>query len=217
MEHRMPFSCKHEGCSVSKHTAKGYCAKHYTQFKRKGRTFAVTQKDPNEVLDKGNHYELILTGLDMEETGRAKIDKEDLHLVQSVGRWYLTNGYVFNRHSKTLMHRLIMKVDDTFDVDHKRTGFKYRSDNRKSNIRVCTQTQNNLNINMHKDNTSGYKGVVKSGDKWKARICVKGKITNLGTFINIEDAARAYKKAAKQMHKDFLHSSLRSKQSPQGP
>lgn len=46
---------------------------------------------------------------------------------------------------------------------------------------------------------TGFKGVAKSGAKWRAKIVIDGKAKCLGTFKLIEDAARAYDKIAKEL------------------
>jgi hypothetical protein len=72
-------------------------------------------------------------------------------------------------------------------------------DNRRSNLRVATNSENHANSGPHKDNSSGFKGVGFRKDirKWRAQIKV-GDASNkyLGTFVTPEDAARAYDHAA---------------------
>lgn len=73
-------------------------------------------------------------------------------------------------------------------------------DNRRENLRVCTQAQNIRNRNkLRKAKTSKFKGV--SWDKrrglWLARIGTgNGKLKNLGRFKTEEAAARAYNESA---------------------
>jgi hypothetical protein len=46
-------------------------------------------------------------------------------------------------------------------------------------------------------NRSGYRGVFATARRqWRALICVRGKVTHIGTFESREDAAAAYAKAA---------------------
>ena len=55
------------------------------------------------------------------------------------------------------------------------------------------------------NNTSGYRGVYKrENSRWRAAIGFKGKVYNLGTFLNLEDAVAARKKAEKELYEPFL-------------
>lgn len=74
------------------------------------------------------------------------------------------------------------------------------TNNRISNLRLATRSQNNANTRCRRDSGSGVKGVgrhQKSG-KWRARIEVNGKSKFLGLFDRIEDASNAYQRAAVQ-------------------
>lgn len=84
------------------------------------------------------------------------------------------------------------------DIDHIN---RVRNDNRWSNLRECTQSQNSANTGVRVDNTSGYKGVVwlKKRYKWKAQIMVKQKQIYLGQYNDIKDAAIAYNIKAKEL------------------
>lgn len=199
--------CSIETCN-SKHYGKGYCQKHYWQFKRTGKVLENTLKDFNVVIEKNNYYEIILVSVKTNKQYTCKIDKEDLEKVKKVGRWFLDKkGYVANNTGKyTFMHRLIMDAGKETQIDHVKTGKKYKRDNRKKNLRVCTSTQNNWNKSKPKTNTSGYKGVCLTKDgKWVSQICVKGKRIYLGRFDSPEEASKSYQKAAKKYHKEFYN------------
>ena len=55
-------------------------------------------------------------------------------------------------------------------------------------------------------NTSGCRGVYfdKRTGKWRARLKFKGKLMNLGSYTNFEDAVKARKEAEKRIYGEFL-------------
>lgn len=86
--------------------------------------------------------------------------------------------------------------EDPLDfIDHKNGQ---RDDNRFENLRVATNSQNQANRGIPKNNTSGVKGVrwQSSRGKWIAMITIHGKAINLGCYDSIVDAAKAYRNAA---------------------
>jgi len=96
-----------------------------------------------------------------------------------------------------LMHRLIMNAPKGKSVDHIVAITDEENDNRKSNLRVCTQSQNRQNYKgTNPNNTSGHIGVTwdKSRNKWFSHIRVNWKQKNLGYYNNIEDAIEARRK-----------------------
>ena len=58
--------------------------------------------------------------------------------------------------------------------------------------------------NLRKDNTSGYRGVVKTKRGYKAQIGFKGKNYYLGTYDKLSDAIDARRKAEDEMYEPFL-------------
>jgi len=104
-----------------------------------------------------------------------------------------------------LMHRLILKIlKSKLQVDHLN---HITLDNRKCNIRVCTQSENLQNCNKYNNNTSGYKGVNynKINKKWQASIGVNKAKIYIGSYINPIDAAKAYNEAAIKYHGEFAN------------
>jgi Demerecviridae HNH endonuclease len=73
-----------------------------------------------------------------------------------------------------------------------------RDDNRISNLRIATNSQNQANVGRCRRNTSGYKGVSydKGLGKWRAAIRRGGPPQTIGLFGSPEDAHAAYLKKA---------------------
>ena len=96
------------------------------------------------------------------------------------------------------MHRQILglKQGDKRQGDHKESGSTL--DNRRSNLRIATPSQNVHNSRTPSDNKSGYKGVSfnQQMNKWVAYITVRGQHFHLGYHTTIETARAAYRAAA---------------------
>lgn len=80
-----------------------------------------------------------------------------------------------------------------------------RGDNRISNLRLATCSENLCNRVRQKNNTSGLKGVSWIGQyqKWQATIRFGGRNKFLGRFDTKEEAANAYNEAALKHHGEF--------------
>lgn len=145
--------------------------------------------------------------------GQTVVDDEDFKKANKF-KWYLSdNGYAVRKgynDPKTKkytpkilrLHRLIMNTPPEYETDHVNHD---KLDNRKSNLRVVTKSQNSFNVGIRKNNTSGYKGVSWSnvGKRWLAMINPGRKAVFLGYFANKEDAAKAYNEAAKKFYGEF--------------
>lgn len=132
--------------------------------------------------------------------GYALVDKSDASI--SDYKWTLSKrGYPVKGGGVTLHHTIVGKPEKGLVVDHINRN---RLDCRKSNLRFVTRHQNAQNIGKQKNNTSGYRGVWKTqNNTWAADIKVNYKKICLGRYLEIEDAARAYNKAAKQYFGEF--------------
>lgn len=179
--------CKVEGCN-EKHHAKGYCNKHYAQIQRHGKILDRTVYNQNEIIIYEDYAEMILYDKDNKEIARTLIDLDDVDRVKQY-KWRLNdNNYVIRDDMR--LHRFIMNCPNDKVVDHINHN---RLDNRKSNLRICTQRENIMNRSKTSRNTSGYTGVMwdKSRNKWVARIQNK----HLGYFNNKEDAIKVRQEA----------------------
>jgi hypothetical protein len=134
----------------------------------------------------------------------AIIDGNSFEKIKSY-RWRLSkagNGYAVASHGtkQISMHRVILNPSQKIHIDHiNGDGL----DNRIENLRLCTHGQNMSNRKLHKNNTSGYKGVNWESEKWRATIYRNGKKISLGCFDDILDAAKAYNKAALKYYGEF--------------
>lgn len=82
------------------------------------------------------------------------------------------------------------------------------SDNRISNLRICTDTQNIHNRKIPKHNKSGYKGVHLLKGRYYARIGVNYKQVALGGYATAEEASAVYVDYAKKIHGEFFNESV---------
>lgn len=113
--------------------------------------------------------------------------------------WYLRqDGYVgahLSNNQTMLMHRFIMNVLDNDDIFVDHIHAERKNDNRKSNLRLSTKSQNEMNIPVRSNNTSGVTGIsyAKQNGKWHAYISKDGIRDNLGWFECFDDAVAARK------------------------
>lgn len=126
----------------------------------------------------------------------AIIDFVDWNSIKQYCWFESVGGYIeANVCGKTVkMQRMIMNPPKDMVVDHI-NGDKH--DNRKCNLRIVTQSENNMNKCMQSNNKSGTVGVYydKSAQKWRASIVIKGNKIDLGRFVNKQDAIDVRKKA----------------------
>lgn len=102
------------------------------------------------------------------------------------------------------MHRQILglKFKDKCLGDHINHN---TLDNRRDNLRICTQQQNEMNRKPNKNTSSQFKGVTwnKQRGKWMTRISINGVRKYLGYFALEELAALAYDMIAIREHGEF--------------
>ena len=152
---------------------------------------------------------------------------DELYNELSKFNWSISkNGYaqrrvkIGDKVSTILMHRQIMELSfgDSICVDHINGN---RLDNQKSNLRVCSHTENLHNSKISKRNKSQAKGVfhqcIKYETKkgvvckyyWRASIMFNKELIYLGCFPDTKEgfkqAKNAYNDAAKKYYGEFAY------------
>lgn len=171
------------------------------------------------VATKGKNSYTVKDGIVyMDVGGRVcLLDEEDLPLVIKY-RWHLRRqknkkrGHddaieypVFKNsdHKKAIvMYHLIMPIQPGQVIDHINGN---RMDNRKSNMRVCSQRENSKNNGISRNNKSGYKGVFrdkryKNREVWLFSLKNDDKTIDVTGFASPEEAAKAYDAKAIELH-----------------
>jgi hypothetical protein len=93
---------------------------------------------------------------------------------------------------------------DTDHINHNKL------DNRKENLRICTEAENVHNTRISRNNTSGYKGVTfhKRDKKWQTQIRSGQGKRYLGYFNTAEEAAKNYDEKAKEAFGEFARTNF---------
>jgi len=198
------MTCTIEGCDKPAKN-KGLCNKHYYRIARYGDPHKSQRISAGELrIDiKDGYADLYLT------TGQiAKIDIDDIPRVKDYcwsakskergNVWYI-RGYVEKRN--VVLSRYLMDAPKGMVVDHiNHDPF----DNRKSNLRICTHTENLWNL-QRKSHKNRFKGISyrKNEGRWVATICKNAKHYYLGAYKTDVEAARAYDKKAIELFGEY--------------
>ena len=143
-------------------------------------------------------YEAIIDAADV-----PLIDGFNWHAQQILNTVYAKRNV--SRHADTskcgvYLHRAIMAPTDDMQVDHVNGD---GLDNRRTNLRLASKSENGRNARGHADSASGVKGVSPRNGKWLARIRHNGREVYLGRFATIDEAAAAYAQASVELHGQF--------------
>ena len=115
---------------------------------------------------------------------------------------YYGNKHKTRVHRIYRMHRVIMDAPRSLEVDHIDGN---QLNNMRSNLRLCTSSENKMNTKTRSDNASGIKGVCWDNDHgaWMSYIKRDGKMITLGRFRNKQHARIARRAAEKVLHGEF--------------
>ena len=142
----------------------------------------------------------------------AIIDAEDLEKIADY-RWhaswnpskkayYATSSITvsYKKQKTVSMNRLLMNCPKHLVVDHIDGN---PLNNCKSNLRVCTPSQNCANKGAYKTNTTGHKGLVKNKNTYEVYVSINGKSTYVGCSSKYEDAVKIHEEESRRIHGEF--------------
>lgn len=168
-----------------KHYGKGMCFFHY-QRKKKNIPFDLPPRTSENIyVIKGEDVEVIYYDKKHYPKGSFLISLEDLEMVKKYKWSEMNNGYIYSflpNHNRLALHRYLMDCPDGLVVDHINHN---RKDNRRSNLRICTQKENVANTEW-KTGQSGVRGIRRDNGFW--RVVIKNKY--IGCSPDLEEAKR---------------------------
>ena len=142
--------------------------------------------------------------------GTAIVDEQDFDRVNQY-KWYsIDNDGTGKRcyatckigKSTVYMHRMVVGAQGGESVDHiDGNGLN----NSRSNLRLVTQSQNNMNQRVREDNTSGHKGISWCPDreKYQVYINIDRKRKSLGRYKTLEEAIYVRDQAVKSHYGEY--------------
>lgn len=140
------------------------------------------------------------------DTGDFIFDIADYDRVKSHYWRPSTKGYIITEidNHQVSLHRYLLNPLPEMQIDHINHD---KSDNRRNNLRVVSQNENQWNMGPTAQNTSGVKGVAwnKRNKKWVAFIYHRGNRYHLGTFDNKEDAISARHAAEEKYYGEYSY------------
>ena len=95
----------------------------------------------NEIVTYDDYAEIILYDRQSNEKCRAIIDLDDIDKVKDI-RWLFDGRYVRSSNKKIKLHRFVIDAPKNKIIDHINHNVL---DNRKNNLRICTQNDNAKN------------------------------------------------------------------------
>lgn len=140
-----------------------------------------------------------------------KVSLEDADALSATYWEYYSNGYAANQRQHLHAHRVVIermldrKLLQTENVDHKNHD---GLDNRRQNLRVATDSENNANRRSLRQTSSQYRGVsfCKQTGRWRASVGGRvstGSQLRLGRYQSEEEAAWMYDQWASQLFGEF--------------
>ena len=178
----------------------------------------ATIKFNKETKKKYNAYDL-LHGYGIGYTLKGEefyFDLEDYDLIKNYYWRINDNGYVvaddyYGEKRFIQMHRIITNCPEDMDIDH---IFHNKFDNRKEFLRIVTRSQNQMNLSLKSNNSSGVTGVHwgSRDEKWIAQIGINNERICLGYFDDFDEAVQVRKDAELKYFGEYRYKEYKNKQ-----
>lgn len=179
------------------------CAKHYHQWHKYGRFLDNNPRSTHDLNDYSIKGDIAIFNVYNQKSIKVCefiIDSEDVSKIKYY-RWRVSYGRIVTgnnskKHPTLYLTHLLLGVESTDyynKIDHIDGD---PLNNRKKNLRICTQGENTLNKSSVSNNTSGFIGVHPDNRKnrnshWCAEIRRGNKKCSLGAYVYIEEAVYA--------------------------
>lgn len=124
-----------------------------------------------------------------EEVGT--LTKQGYRRVNIAGRFYLAHRVIYSM--------AVSDIPDGMQIDHVNGDVL---DNRPSNLRIATHSQNNQNSSTARGRT-GVRGVNMYRGKYRARIYADGKLLRSKVFASLVEAAATRRRWMQELHGEF--------------
>lgn len=172
-------------------------------------------KRNNYVIDEENNIAKIELRRRNTENLWTVIDLEDLDKVISFPyTWFAKYNHTNNeyyvvaseyhpelRRSKPVFLHQFLTAANGRDVDHENND---TLDNRKSNLRIVTESNNSKNRKgRNRNNKSGYRNVCYVNGKWIVQMQVDGKNKRIGSFDDVHEAGKYADEMRKKYYGEF--------------
>lgn len=163
-----------------------------------------------KINKKYNEYEvfgdIVKVYIDNDKEKIMLCDLDDWELLKDYYWRENADGYAIaiDNYRQIRFHREVLKLNDSkIQVDHI-NGAKL--DNRKTNLRQCSNQENSFNKYENSNNVSGYKGVYfdKNRNKWRGAIQYNGKsIKSSKRYNTPEEAYRWYIEKSNELFGEY--------------
>lgn len=198
------------------HGYKNVCSKHMHQIMKYGHpldSISRTNSDLNDYITDGIIATFNLYNQKNEKISEFIIDFDDLEKVK-YHKWRLNHNHVVTglpakRTQRDLSHVILdLSLEELREkqevVDHINGN---PLDNRKVNLRICSQSENTLNKSFTSNNTSGFIGVSYRSDRnrYDPEIRISGNRCHLGYTATLEEAVYKRYAAEELVFKDFAN------------
>lgn len=179
------------------------CRKEYYKKKKEEKEKTVRHRSDfiNKIIIKDKEAILIVNSKKygkkevlIDSCNIEKIKNIFWHIRKVYDNYFSVVGYDKQIKKEVFLHRYIMNFPNGL-IDHIN---KNPLDNRLSNLRVVSHSENMLNGTTPKNNVLQHKGIRKRYNKYQARIMVNKKSISLGHFETLEEAIKEREKYCKE-------------------